>query len=513
MTINADFVKILKTECPDGFSRTLPAQDAPDTVFIDGQVKLMKADEIKTWPVFLNVMFFKTIERCFNHGARVVVLGFDDYTYVPTSKTMTQVKRNKQVPAIKFGESDSLPPYMPDDWGAAMRNRTFKVKVIHKILHETRVWFEDRQRQDAAWRVRTLVLDFQRRPAVLFSPPPAAPARARDAAPAGDAPAADAPAADAPAAPQGALKRKRGDGAADAPASAGPALDARLPPPESVVWKGRGECDIKAFFWMQFSRRLLIVSTDGDYIPLSMLQMLRAQGDAATPHCEVLIFRMNTRCAADAVPGSKRPGLAPSSRAPVAGTAAGGPPARKQGREYEFVHVSKLMTCVERLLPSEAQHPVEQFCAMVAFAGCDFALSLPRLGPKTLWKLRHRLAKVNMSRAPQLLCAMCILYWDTFVMKNTMPTGVVNSADFFDKLSQTDAERYYTTSMHRIKNIKSISPRIISMLWEMSRARAHTLNIEWTLAYWNQLQNFPDPHSKDFGYLRDSHGRTHFCST
>ncbi|NBX18214.1 MAG: hypothetical protein EBR09_12700, partial [Proteobacteria bacterium] len=179
--------------------------------------------------------------------------------------------------------------------------------------------------------------------------------------------------------------------------------------------------------------------------------------------------------------------------------------------QYEFVHVRKLMTCVVRLLPSEAQHPVAQFCAMVAFAGCDFALSLPRLGPKTLWKLRHRLAKLDLSQPAQLLCAMCILYWDMFVMKNTMPTGVVNSADFFAKVSVTDAERCYTSSMHRIKNIKTISPRIISALWDPDRAHAHTLNTQWTLAYWNQLQNFPDPHSKNFGYLRDSHGRTHFA--
>ena len=47
MTIHADFVKILKNECPDAFTRTLPAQQAPDTVFIDGQVKLMKAPNPK----------------------------------------------------------------------------------------------------------------------------------------------------------------------------------------------------------------------------------------------------------------------------------------------------------------------------------------------------------------------------------------------------------------------------------------------------------------------------------
>jgi hypothetical protein len=99
-------------------------------------------------------------------------------------------------------------------------------KVIHKILLEMRAWFLDKQRQDAAWRARTLVLDYQGRPEVLFSPPPAAPTPAGAAVP---APAAQHAAA----------------------ASAGAALDARLPPPESAVWRGRGECDIKAFFWMQ----------------------------------------------------------------------------------------------------------------------------------------------------------------------------------------------------------------------------------------------------------------------
>jgi hypothetical protein len=54
-------------------------------------------------------------------------------------------------------------------------------------------------------------------------------------------------------------------------------LDVCLPPTESAVWRGRGECDIKAFFWMRYSRRLLVVSTDGDYIPLSMLQTLHDQ--------------------------------------------------------------------------------------------------------------------------------------------------------------------------------------------------------------------------------------------
>ena len=474
MTIHADFVKILKNECPDAFSDALLPQQSPDTVFIDGQVKLMKADDVKTWTVFLNVMFFKTIERCFAHGTRVVVLGFDDYTYVPTSKTMTQVKRNKQVPTLRFDEAEHLPACMPEDWSSAMRNRTFKVKVIRKILLETRAWFLDKLRQDPAWRARTLVLDFHHRPEVLFA------GSARGGPPA---------------------EAAGGSGG-------GAELEACLPPSDSAVWRGRGECDIKAFFWMRFSRRLLVVSTDGDYIPLSMLQMLRdrrAQATAASPEpCEVLLFRMRTKSASDDAPAAKR-------QCTAQGAAGSRAPARKQSRQYEFLHVSKLMACVERLLPSRAQHPVEQFCTMVALSGCDFALNLPRLGPKTIWKLRHQLANLNLSQPAQLLCAMSILYWDTFVMKNAMPAGVLNTASYFEKLRESDVKEHYGAIMRRIKSSKTVSPRIAAGLWDADRAHAHTLNIEWTLAYWNLLHAFPDPHSKDYGYLRDAKGRTHFA--
>ncbi len=76
------------------FSEEAPVR--PDTVFIDTQVKLMKAAHIDTWGVFFAVQFFKTIENGFALGTSKVVLAFDNYKYVPASKTMTQVKRAKQ---------------------------------------------------------------------------------------------------------------------------------------------------------------------------------------------------------------------------------------------------------------------------------------------------------------------------------------------------------------------------------------------------------------------------------
>jgi hypothetical protein len=106
---------------------------------------------------------------------------------------------------------------------------------------------------------------------------------------------------------------------------------------------------------------------------------------------------------------------------------------------------------------------------------------------------------------------MSMLYWDTFVMKNTIPSGMVNSVAFFAELPEAEATQHYAAIMLRIKSIKTLSPRIASALWDADRARAHALNTEWTLAYWNLLQGVPDPHSRDFGYRRDAHGRTHFA--
>ncbi len=139
MTINADFFKLVKEGCPCAFSEEPPVR--PDTVFIDGQVKLMKVTQIDTWAVSFAVQFFKTIENGFALGASTVVLAFDDYRHVPVSKTMTQVKRAKQKIVFPFAQTSCLPSKMPEDWGSAMANRTFKIKVISKVLDATTLWF------------------------------------------------------------------------------------------------------------------------------------------------------------------------------------------------------------------------------------------------------------------------------------------------------------------------------------------------------------------------------------
>ena len=143
VAVVADFFKIVKDGCDDAFTDTPPVR--PDVVFIDGQVKLMKADAVDTWPLFFSIQFFKTIEKCFGMGAQTVVLGFDDYEHVPVSKAMTQAKRAKQKVNYEFAQSSCLPAKLPDDWGSAMANRTFKVKVVCKVLEVTKTWFENKR--------------------------------------------------------------------------------------------------------------------------------------------------------------------------------------------------------------------------------------------------------------------------------------------------------------------------------------------------------------------------------
>ena len=51
MTIDAGWVKLLKKGAPHAFTARRPF--APAAVFIDGQIKLMKSDAIRTWETFL----------------------------------------------------------------------------------------------------------------------------------------------------------------------------------------------------------------------------------------------------------------------------------------------------------------------------------------------------------------------------------------------------------------------------------------------------------------------------
>lgn len=452
MTIHSDFFKIIKDDCGHAFTDAPPL--APDVVFIDGQVKLMKADAITSWELFYSVQFYRTVEKCFALGAHTVVLAFDDYDHVPSSKAMTQAKRAKQRVNYDFAQTCALPSRPPDDWGSAMANRTFKVKVVARVLDVTRTWFELKLKTDPRFAGLTLVLDYRGVPSVVHA----------------------------------------------AGAARGGSVQQFV---ESRSWVveagriGRGECDIKAYSWLPLARCLCIVSVDGDYLPLSLLQGL-AGADADAPAREILLFRMVTQTAA-AVRKRKTAAEQEQEAKPVS------------RRQYEFVRIASIAAWLRAVFPSKAVDPLQQFCAMVALCGCDFARNLPRLGPRSLWKMRHRMQHSDLTQPAQALCAMSCAYHDMFVARNTVPPRVTNSLSWFQQASDELALSVYDELAGRIAREQKVSETIRRQLWSATTAHAHSRNGSWTLLYWSLLENAPDPLTADFGYVRDGKGKTLFA--
>lgn len=455
MTIHSDFFKIIKDGCGHAFTDSPPL--APDVVFIDGQVKLMKADAITTWELFYSVQFFRTVEKCFALGAHTVVLAFDDYDHVPSSKAMTQAKRAKQRVNYDFAQTSALPSRPPEDWGSAMANRTFKVRVVARVLDVTRAWFELKLKTDPQFAGRTLVLDYRGEPAVVHAPGAA-----------------------------------RGDSVQQYVASRNWGRE-----PGCI---GRGECDIKAYSWLPLARCLCIVSVDGDYLPLSLLQGHAQAGvdqgvDGLAEAREILLFRLTTQTAPA---GGKRKSA--------------GEDAESRGRrQYEFVRVGAVAAWLHVVFPSKAADPLQQFCAMVALCGCDFARNLPRLGARTLWKMRHRMQNADLSHPAQALCAVACAYHDMFVARNAVPPRVTNSVEWFGQASDELALSVYEELFSRVTRDQKVAETIRKQLWTAAASHVHSRNTRWTLQYWSLLERAPDPLSANFGYVRDSRGRTGFA--
>jgi len=412
MTIDSGWVKLLKKNAPEAFSDALP--EKPEVVFIDGQIKLMKGEHIRTWEAFLHSQFVNTIEHGFSLGAQTVVLGFDDYQHVPRSKNMTQSKRNKAVPVVSFDEAQSLPALPPDDWAAAMRNRTFKIKVITFIVNSLKHHYRGEERH-------SVVLDFSGTPLVVCG-------------------------------------QYKLPGMFDASSDADELR--------------RGECDIKAPNWMPDTGALLMVSTDGDFIPIALIQLERRLQERG--HCgNILIHRIKTKVADT----KKRPRLG------------------SQRREYEYVNVQRLLS----FLTSEfgrTDAPARFFSCMVALTGCDFCMNLPAVGPTKLWTVRHTLGASDMQSSHDIMNALLQVYSIAFAPK-------ARGVDRDLRLAVCDtasSNAAYAQLLGRVQKSSQVAQRTRESLWSSERLMAHVCNTMWTMEYWTLLHAYPDPLSGNFGY-------------
>lgn len=402
MTIDSGWVKILKRGAPAAFATKLAA--VPGTVFIDGQIKLMKGEHVKTWKQYVEMQFFHTIDRCFQTGAHTVVLGFDNYAHVPTAKNMTQRKRSQHVPPVEFVSTDELPSVLPPYWDAAMRNRSFKAKVMAMVCNNVRRRYAEHP--------RSVVIDFRDEVEVLGAP------------------------------------------------RALPPMLTTSPPPR------RGECDIKAFAYAQADAPLLICSTDGDFVPLSLLQIERAL-EAGLPAPRIFLHRIRVHI--DEA-GEKR----------------------KAGREYEYVDMNAVYEHVRADLG--VARPALVMSAMIASTGCDFCMNLPQLGPARLWTHRHALkgALGDGDDSPESVLALVVRAYTELFLTRARIARVATQAP--DALARAD------TVLVAVQNSAKIAERVREAMWTPQRLLAHARNATWTLKYWTMLHEHPDPFAGDYGY-------------
>lgn len=445
MTIDSGWCKTAKTLCREAFRAERPEvlRAQPYVVFIDGQINLMKADWICTWAEFLRTQFYSKIDAAFAAGARVVVLGFDDYAHVPQAKAPTQRRRSDHVKALTFHDRDELPSQMPLDWNSAMRNRVFKTKVVSLIARNV----AERYKEGA----HSLVLDWVGAPQVhgrAFDLPPML-----------------------------------------------------TPGAESGGALRRGECDVKAFAWMHTGMPLLIESTDGDFLPMSLLQLARPEAEGA----HVVLHRMKTN-------------IEPPKR----GT--GG----RAKREYEFVHINVLFPALVHAMHGSPGADValtaRVFALLVATTGCDFCMSLPGVGPSKLWALRNSLSlmpgvarerrdELWASRPLEVLLHACIKIYASMHKKHLPRAHTYQSSPEHD----LETLRHTYDAMHEQLTKRAIAPLRLPP-WKGERMIAHLRNTIWTVEYWSTLHEHPDPMTMDeegvasYGFARDK-GRVVFAGT
>jgi hypothetical protein len=193
---------------------------------------------------------------------------------------------------------------------------------------------------------------------------------------------------------------------------------------------------------------LCILSTDGDYLPLALLQTCNKE-------CDVLLFRIKTQ-----IPESA------STKRKIADCQQQHSTIHDQHknsrRTYEYVRIAPIACWIKETLPSKAVEPVRQFCAMVALCGCDFARNLPRVGPRTLWKMRHRLQHIDLLQPPQIVSALAIGYTELFVMKNGLPAGMRNNTEWFQDAGDDQVCLIYSNVAARIQANNKVCQRIKS---------------------------------------------------
>lgn len=135
MTIDRSWLSCFKEDAFAAFSEKMPFR--PKAVFSDGQIRLMQSppSQPQTWDQYIFNRFVRYYEG-FLRNSNILIIAFDNYTYVPMAKAMTQANRRKQFAPVEFHDSCPLPCMVPENerWMQYMANRVFKTKVIEMVV-------------------------------------------------------------------------------------------------------------------------------------------------------------------------------------------------------------------------------------------------------------------------------------------------------------------------------------------------------------------------------------------
>lgn len=458
MTINRDWVGVMKEECPEAFTSKAPFR--PRVAFIDGMPLLMKSNTVTKWSELVRFNFGGPVRRFFGMGAKTVVLGFDVYSLVPMAKAITQANRSKHVAKIDFSDASDLPTCIPVQYNDFMRNRAFKRRVIQMVV-ET---LPDILCMDMG---QELIVDYESCP-IRFCVDPST--------------------------------RKTVQ-----------TFMIDMPP--------LGECDIKFSRWFRMYGDGIAHSVDGDFIPIALMEhesQVRSLQDTAARPSKIAIYRMEFGVDKEDEAGAGGSGHKRDAHGKVVATG------RKRGRAMEYVSIQLLYECLamalrqcagrsHRASTSHDSRNMEMVACLIGLTGTDFTRNLPMIGVRKIWDMiADKVVHGGLIRAydPDSLCMDVEAATNLLVARLYMGAYQKHVHDVPPDLGLV------LGAMQRSK----LADKTKSRLPTAARVDTTIRNINWLLQYWRCAQpvrdaasgdwlyatSCPDPVCSEYGYKQSS---------
>jgi hypothetical protein len=328
MTIDNTWLSCFKEEAVEAFSDSCPFR--PQAVFSDGQIRLMQSPPMQpqTWDEYIYKRFVNHY-KYFLQKSPVLVVAFDNYTYVPVAKSMTQISRRKHVPTIPFSTSCPLPCMVPEGetWMQLISNRTFKLKLIEllamKLPKLLLTMFPD----------KTIIIDY------------------------------DVP-----------CKYTMDSGTVLCE------VMSDLPP--------LGEADVKFTRWADKYEKLLVDSIDGDSVPIALMHFERKLMQEVCPP-KIAIYRYKVNIQAKQPAAKKAKTTADTTGAGTSAAKKKGKEYEYLDIHTLFLALQQgvKQTIGMLKLQQHEGHEIRMIIALITLTGTDFSRHLAQVSGKSIWDM------------------------------------------------------------------------------------------------------------------------------